>query len=43
MHRLYHMDEGDMKSMTNYASENFGEYGGIAQQYLFYHIRQLEK
>lgn len=43
MHRLYHMDESDMKSMTNYASENFGEYGGIAQQYLFYHIRQLEK
>lgn len=43
MHKLYNIDENDMKSMANYARENFGEYGGIAQQYLFYHIRQLEK
>lgn len=43
MHRLYDIDENDMKGMANYARENFGAYGGIAQQYLFYHIRQLEK
>lgn len=43
MHQLYDIDENDMKSMAAYASENFGQYGGIAQQYLFYHIRQLEK
>ncbi|QHI72661.1 DNA-3-methyladenine glycosylase family protein [Aminipila terrae] len=43
MHRLYGIEENDMKSMSDYASENFGQYGGIAQQYLFYHIRQLEK
>ncbi|MBE6034972.1 MAG: 8-oxoguanine DNA glycosylase [Clostridiales bacterium] len=43
MNRLYGIDENDMKSMAKYADENFGQYGGIAQQYLFYHIRQLEK
>lgn len=43
MHQLYDIDENDLKSMAAYASENFGQYGGIAQQYLFYHIRQLEK
>ncbi|MHC1722154.1 MAG: DNA glycosylase [Aminipila sp.] len=43
MHKLYDIDENDMQSMANYANENFGKYGGIAQQYLFYHIRQLEK
>lgn len=42
MHQLYDLDEKDLKSMAAYASENFGQYGGIAQQYLFYHIRQVE-
>lgn len=42
MHQLYDIDEKDLKSMAAYANENFGQYGGIAQQYLFYHIRQLE-
>ncbi len=43
MHRLYGMEEKDVRSMSRYARENFGEYGGIAQQYLFYYIRGLEK
>ena len=38
MNRLYGMDEGDMKAMADFAAEHFGEYGGIAQQYLFYYI-----
>lgn len=28
------------KAMAEFASENFGEYGGFAQQYLFYYIRE---
>lgn len=43
MNRLYKIEENDMKSMADYADKHFGKYGGIAQQYLFYHIRQLEK
>ena len=43
MHKLYGMEEKDVRSMSRYAKENFGEYGGIAQQYLFYYIRGLEK
>ena len=43
MNRLYGMEEKDVRSMSLYAKENFGEYGGIAQQYLFYYIRGLEK
>lgn len=39
MHDLYGIDENDVKAMNAYAAENFGEYGGIAQQYLFYYIR----
>lgn len=39
MHELYDIDEKDVRGMTAYASENFGEYGGIAQQYLFYYMR----
>ena len=39
MHELYGIDEKDVRGMTAYASENFGEYGGIAQQYLFYYMR----
>jgi len=38
MNRLYGIDENDMKTMTAFAEENFGRYGGIAQQYLFYYI-----
>lgn len=38
MNELYGIDEKDVKGMRNYATEHFGEYGGIAQQYLFYYI-----
>ena len=38
MHRLYGIDENDMKTMAAFAQESFGQYGGIAQQYLFYYI-----
>lgn len=43
MHRLYGIDEKDVRAMSEYAKANFGCYGGIAQQYLFYYIRGLEK
>ena len=33
----------DMKKMAEFAVENFGEYGGIAQQYLFYYITHNNK
>lgn len=41
MNRLYGIDEKDTKGMSSYAAGHFGEYGGIAQQYLFYYIRSL--
>lgn len=39
MSRLYHMNEKDTKQMKAYAVEHFAQYGGFAQQYLFYYIR----
>lgn len=43
MNRLYDIDEKDVKAMKGYAKKHFGENGGIAQQYLFYYIRGLDK
>lgn len=43
MNRLYGIDENNMKAMTDFAAENFGKYGGIAQQYLFYYIRETDQ
>ena len=43
MHRLYGMDEGNMKEMARFAEQTFGEYGGIAQQYLFYYITHCKE
>ena len=43
MNRLYGIDEKDVKGMKAYAAEHFGANGGIAQQYLFYYIRALER
>ena len=40
MHQVYGFDEHDTAGMQAFARENFGEYGGIAQQYLFYYIRE---
>ena len=42
MHQLYHIDEKDTKKMKAYAAGHFKEYGGFAQQYLFYYIRGQE-
>ena len=41
MNRLYAINENDISAMKNYAEQNFGRYGGIAQQYLFYYIRKI--
>ncbi len=43
MNIMYGIDENNMKKMAEYAEENFGEYGGIAQQYLFYYITHSKK
>lgn len=43
MNQLYHIDEEDTEAMVAYSEKNFGEYGGIAQQYLFYYIRENQK
>lgn len=43
MHRLYGMDEKNVRGMGDFAKKNFAPYGGIAQQYLFYYIRGLEQ
>lgn len=40
MNRAYRIKEGNVKEMREYAAEHFGEYGGIAQQYLFYYARE---
>jgi N-glycosylase/DNA lyase len=42
MNQLYGIDEKAIKEMNTYAKETFGDYGGIAQQYLFYYIRGLQ-
>ena len=42
MNRMYGIDEKNVKEMAEYASAHFQEYGGIAQQYLFYYIRIME-
>lgn len=39
MHEIYGFDEKDLRGMVNYAESQFGENGGIAQQYLFYYMR----
>ena len=39
---FYGMGEHNAAAMMDYAERNFGEYGGIAQQYLFYYIRFLK-
>lgn len=39
MNTLYGIEINDVKAMENYAKNNFKEYSGIAQQYLFYYIR----
>jgi len=38
MSQMYGIREHDVQAMAAYAAQHFGEYGGIAQQYLFYEI-----
>ncbi|MDR2163385.1 MAG: 8-oxoguanine DNA glycosylase [Clostridiales Family XIII bacterium] len=40
---LYGMSERNLSGMQDYAKRNFGEYGGIAQQYLFNYVRKLKR
>ena len=40
MAKLYGFDERDIKGMQQFANKTFGEYAGIAQQYLFYSMRE---
>lgn len=39
MNHLYGFDVEDVNSMAKFAAERFGENAGIAQQYLFYYMR----
>ncbi|MBR6473288.1 MAG: 8-oxoguanine DNA glycosylase [Firmicutes bacterium] len=43
MNRFYGFEEKDKAGMDAFANDVFGEYAGLAQQYLFYYIRCLEK
>ena len=38
MSQLYN-ESKDIKKISAFAESKFGEYGGIAQQYLFYYMR----
>jgi N-glycosylase/DNA lyase len=40
---VYGMSERNLSGMQDYAERNFGEYGGIAQQYLFNYVRKLKR
>jgi N-glycosylase/DNA lyase len=42
MNRFYGMGEDNVSAMKDYATRNFGTYGGIAQQYLFTYIRKIK-
>ncbi|MCL1809096.1 MAG: 8-oxoguanine DNA glycosylase [Clostridiales bacterium] len=42
MSSLYGIDKGSAKAMTEYAEREFGAYGGVAQQYLFYYMKSLQ-
>lgn len=39
MHELYGLPENDKKAIEGFAREKFGENAGLAQQYLFYYMR----
>ena len=39
MNDMYGFDESDVREMTDFARERFGELAGYAQQYLFYYYR----
>ncbi len=39
LNKLYGLDENDKEAMKKFAQDHYGEYGGFAQQYLFYYGR----
>lgn len=41
MSHLYGFDENDVKGMAEFAKETYGNDAGIAQQYLFYYMRNV--
>ena len=43
MHQVYCIEEGNTAKMKEYADSHFGNLGGIAQQYLFYYAREMNK
>lgn len=43
MSQLYGIDESNLKGMQQYARDHFGQWGGIAQQYLFYYITHSQE
>lgn len=40
MEKMYFDKETDVKTITKYAEEKFGVYGGYAQQYLFFYAKE---
>jgi N-glycosylase/DNA lyase len=42
MSKAFDIDESDLNAMREFAAMNFGDIGGIAQQYLFYYFREKE-
>ena len=43
MNRFYGIDENNTAAIKDYAARNFGNLGGLAQQYLFNYIRLLNR
>ena len=41
MNELYDLKETDRNKLEKYGKEYFGDNAGLAQQYLFYYIRQI--
>lgn len=42
MNEVYGFDENDIKGMAKFAAETFGDYAGLAQQYLFNYVRNAK-
>lgn len=40
MNHVYGLPEDDFRAISNFAASNFGVFGGYAQQYLFYYMRE---
>ena len=40
MNHVYGLPEDDFRAISNFAASNFGIFGGYAQQYLFYYMRE---